>query len=168
MLSVKRILCPIDFSEPSLKQLDNALEVARHFEAELKVLHVLPLLASYPTDGFMVTIDLYPPDAERRQAALQEIEKLLAQRVLDEVRVQKEVRIGSASHEIICAANDDKLDLIVIATHGRTGWRHLVFGSVAEAVVRGANCPVLTIHIGPDPETLTLDDTARQEALAAA
>ena len=58
------------------------------------------------------------------------------------------IRYGDASREIVRIAREEEADVIVIATHGLTGWRHLVFGSVAEKVVRLAECPVLTIRVG--------------------
>lgn len=167
MLPIKTIVCPVDFSDPSLAALDAAIEMARHFGAALKVLHVLPLSPPFPTDMLVIAADLHESDVERRQAAQGHIDEILGQSVSGVASVHSEVRMGSAPHEIICVANDDQADLIVIATHGRTGWRHLVFGSVAEAVVRGASCPVLTIHARPAAVAVESNHAAREKELAA-
>ena len=64
----------------------------------------------------------------------------------DEVRTRLEVRMGRPADEILAFAEEEKVDAIIIATHGRTGLAHIVFGSVAEKVVRHAKCPVMTVH----------------------
>jgi nucleotide-binding universal stress UspA family protein len=64
-----------------------------------------------------------------------------------ELHTHQIIVLGGAADEIIRIGEKEKVDLIVIATHGQTGWRHLVFGSVAERVVRLAPCPVLTIRV---------------------
>jgi nucleotide-binding universal stress UspA family protein len=67
-------------------------------------------------------------------------------RIPKDVQSQAKIEQGEAADEILRAAREEGADVIVIATHGLTGWRHMVFGSVAEKVVRTAPCPVLTIH----------------------
>jgi nucleotide-binding universal stress UspA family protein len=94
------------------------------------------------------------PDLAGSGLVLQEIETLaenslqevVRQRVPEELRTRQIVLLGEAADEIIQISEEIKADIIVIATHGQTGWRHLVFGSVAERVVRLAHCPVLTIR----------------------
>jgi nucleotide-binding universal stress UspA family protein len=151
MLPIKRILCPTDFSEPALTALKTACELAQHFEAELKILHVIAFTPPFPSDMIVVAApNYYPSDAERKSEAERQIDALLRQLVPEGVRVTAEVKMGYAAEEITCAAADDDADMIVIGTHGETGWRHLAFGSVAEKVVRLAQRPVLTVHSGPD------------------
>jgi len=79
------------------------------------------------------------------QIAHNHLDKLVAEKISDQIDVKKTVLKGNAAEEIVKLAESDKADVIVIATHGWTGWRHLVFGSVAERVVRLARCPVITI-----------------------
>jgi nucleotide-binding universal stress UspA family protein len=148
MLPFKRIVCPTDFSEPALTALKGAAELARHFGAELIVVHVIP-----PVPGPLVAAD--PPVATGFDVALYQqelagyaekmLKELVSHLVSPEVRTRDRVTTGEAAPEILRAAAQERADLIVIATHGLTGWRHLVFGSVAEKVVRQAPCPVLTI-----------------------
>ena len=142
MLPFKKILYPTDFSEPSYEALKAANELALHFSAELCLVHV-------------VSPDVQTsPDLAGSGLVLQEIEAL-AEKSLQEVvkqRVPKELHtcqivvLGEAADEIIRISEETKADIIVIATHGQTGWRRFVFGSVAEKVVRLAPCPVLTIR----------------------
>jgi nucleotide-binding universal stress UspA family protein len=153
MLPLKKILCPTDFSEPSLAALATACELAKHFNAELHILHVLPFTPPFPSDMVVVAASsYYPSDSERTQEAHRQLADLIAQRVPDGVNALPVVKMGQAAHEIICAADDDNVDVIVIGTHGATGWRHLAFGSVAEKVVRMAHRPVLTVHGAPIPQ----------------
>jgi len=74
------------------------------------------------------------------------LEQVMQERISDRVKVSTMIQVGSAADQIVNTAAAEEFDLIVIATHGLTGWRRFVFGSVAEKVVRLAECPVLTIH----------------------
>ncbi len=142
MLPLRKIVCPIDFSEASLESLAQATEMAIEFRAELLLIHVLPVLPALPSDpNFVFRVPEYEQalhaDAERN---LRKLAETLASKG---VQVHTFVGHGDAGHEIVRLAAERGADLIVIATHGRTGWRHLAFGSVAEKVVRLAQCPVL-------------------------
>jgi universal stress protein A len=72
---------------------------------------------------------------------------LVANNLPEGIRSRSVIATGDAADEIVRVANDEAADLIVIATHGLTGWRHLVFGSVAEKVIRHADCPVLVVPV---------------------
>ena len=149
MLPVKKILCPTDFSEPSMAALDAACEFAQHFDAELIILHVLPLTVIYPNEMGLAAANYLPSDEERRAQAQGQIANLIQERVPKEVRTATEVLMGDAPSEITSAASNANADLIMIGTHGETGWRFLAIGSVAAKVVRMAHRPVLTIYGGP-------------------
>jgi nucleotide-binding universal stress UspA family protein len=145
MLHIKTILCPTDFSEPAREALNVASDLAHHFGAELRLLHVVPVLPTLPPDpNFVFKVPEYErflhTDAEKN---LQTLKTELAAK---SIQVTTSVTHGYAAEEIIRAAEAEKADMIVIATHGGTGWQHLIFGSVAEKVVRLASCPVLTIR----------------------
>jgi nucleotide-binding universal stress UspA family protein len=148
MLPVKKILCPTDFSEPSYAALKTADELAAHFSAQLLLLHVIPPVPGqhpFPDPPVANTTDepLYQQQLALEAETL--LEDLVRERVCKEVRAATLVLTGEPSDEILRAAREQGVDLIVIATHGRSGWRHLVFGSVAEKVVRLAPCPALTL-----------------------
>jgi universal stress protein A len=149
LLPFKKILCPTDFSEPSLKALQYGMELALHFAAELHIVHVIapvPPQYPYPTPPFISGYDLAAYQQELAVSAENALKELVAQKVSPQVRTLITVVSGDAATEIVRLAREKEVDLIVIATHGQTGWRHLVFGSVARKVVRLAQCPVLTIR----------------------
>lgn len=147
MMTIKEILCPTDFSEFSYKALQSAVDMASHFKAGLLVMHVVnpvPVAAGmtgYP--GFNI------PEYQKELAkhARENLDKLIKKRVPDKVRVKAEVAIGVEADEIVRTAEEQNIDLIVIATHGRTGLERLFFGSVTEKVLRHTNHPVLVIPV---------------------
>jgi nucleotide-binding universal stress UspA family protein len=151
MFPFRRILVTTDFSASSLEALPIAAEMASHFNAELLIVHVVPIDMPTPWD--------IPPYADFGLASLpvpeyeaqvrQEVERrltLVAAKHARGATVRSLVGRGDAASEINRLAAAEKADLIVLATHGWTGWRHLVFGSVAEKVLREAPCPVLSIR----------------------
>lgn len=145
MFPVKKILCPTDFSGPAADCLQAASEMAQHFGAELVVLHVVPVIPTLPPDpNYVFKVPEYEQylhaDAEKQ---LRQIRERLS---AEKINVRTIIGHGSAAEEIVAAAKKENADLIVIATHGSTGWQRLVFGSVTEKVVRLAECPVLTVR----------------------
>jgi nucleotide-binding universal stress UspA family protein len=146
MLPLRKILCPTDFSEPSYKALEAANELALHFSAALTLVYVVPLVIDIPT-----SVDFYiPSDIQTAQARAEKaLGEVVEKRISEKVRIRTQVVIGDPGDEIVKTAADVNTDIIVIATHGLTGWRRLIFGSVAEKVVRLAQCPVLTIQSPP-------------------
>jgi nucleotide-binding universal stress UspA family protein len=85
-------------------------------------------------------------DAEREARAAHLLQQIIKEHVPDNVQVTYSVKMGYAANEIAAAAEESDFDMLVISTHGITGWRHLAFGSVAETIVRLSHRPVLTIH----------------------
>jgi nucleotide-binding universal stress UspA family protein len=143
MLSFKRILCPTDYSDPSYEALDKASELAVHFNAELGVLHVVPAIAEEFVPGPSAASEY---NRVWLAAAREQVCDVIDEHVPKGVKVYPIVCLGEAAEEIERTAEDENADLIVIATHGLTGWRHLVFGSVTEKLLQLAHCPVLVIH----------------------
>lgn len=150
MLPFTKILCPIDFSEFSLEALDKASELATHFGAELFVLHVTqPLQIVYsiaPFEGGS-SWDITEYEKAMREAAERKLEEIVESQRFGDVEMRPLIRDGNAADGIIEATEAAKADLIVISTHGLGGWRHLVFGSVAEKVIRLASRPILVTHV---------------------
>jgi universal stress protein A len=145
MLPVKLILCPTDFSGPACTCVRTASELAEHFGAELLLVNVVPALPSVPPDpNYVFKI----PEYERylHSDAEAQLKKAREEMVSKKVKVRTQVGHGSAAEEIVLIAKTEKADLIVISTHGSTGIERLFFGSVAEKVVRLAECPVLTVR----------------------
>ena len=150
MLPFKKILCPTDFSEPAFVALKRAEELARHFEAELIVAHVIPPLPgphSFPDPQAPLNFDVPLFQQELAIKAEQMLKDLVSHH---KVETRNLVTTGEAAPEILRIAQQEHADLIVIASHGLTGWRRLGQGSVAEQVVRQATCPVLTIVAPPE------------------
>jgi nucleotide-binding universal stress UspA family protein len=149
MIAIKQILCSTDFSEASLEGLKYGVQMAKQFGARLTVAHVVPLIPPLPSDpNFVFKV----PEYERalHQDAQRKIEKILKDLEPQGIVAKSVLGHGDPGEEIVRLAADEGADLIVISTHGATGWRHLLFGSVAEKVVRLASCPVLSVH-GPRP-----------------
>jgi universal stress protein A len=147
MLPIKKIFCPTDFSEPSYKALKEANDLAKHFNAEIVLIHVLQPLIMYPVAVGAPTIlkTQLSDEAQRDHIAQRSLELILKEKIDGSVKSRSILAGGSPAEKIVYHAKEEKVDLIVIGTHGFTGWRHLVMGSVAEKVVRHADCPVLTI-----------------------
>lgn len=146
MIHLKKILVPTDFSEFSNHALRYGGELARRFDAELHLLHVIDDSITVP-DPLM---GAPASDAEIRdlqRAAEDALGKLAADAALKDVRIAPCVVLtGSPFVGIVRHARENNVDLIVIATHGRTGLAHAMLGSTAERVVRKAPCPVLTVR----------------------
>jgi len=149
MLPVKKILCSTDFSQPSYEALNVATELALHFAADLTIVHVISPVpvphASAP--GPPPAFDIAAYEKQLEDSTKERLIALIQERVLEHVSdAQPLVCIGDAAHEITRVAEDEQTDLIVTATHGMTGWRRVIFGSVAEKVVRLAATPMLTVR----------------------
>src|ERR1700719_3621940 len=145
LINLTRILVPVDFSPLSKKALHYATRMACEFGAEVNILHVVEPKVPPAFDGFMIA----PPVVSNRTDAsctgqLEGLVNLVRKAGVEQV--DSTVRTGLAAFEIVEAAKELDVDLIVIATHGYTGWKHFTIGSTAERVVRAAPCPVLVVR----------------------
>lgn len=150
MHPIKKVLCPVDCSAGSKAALEYALFVAKHFDSEVHILHAWHVSYHVRPDlsVWMEAHGQQPITTVVAAEAQAETQQFLA--ALDPaVRATLKVHVveGEASTAITETATRDKMDLIVMGTHGRTGLAHLALGSVAEKVVRHAPCPVLTVRI---------------------
>jgi nucleotide-binding universal stress UspA family protein len=143
-LEVRRILVPTDFSPPSERALELAIEFARRFGAELTLFHAHELPAYVFPDGVMPVSPEILLELERSMNA--ELDRLAARVRAAGVPVSTKTGVGAHDVEIVRYASEMNADLIIMGTHGRTGLRHVLLGSVAEKVVRRAPCPVLTVR----------------------
>jgi nucleotide-binding universal stress UspA family protein len=144
-MQVRHILAPTDFSEYSKQAVTSALELAKRFGAKLSILHVVEL-PPYPVEGYVPPSlsATFMEDLERQ--ASQELAHIVPEAESTGVEVARLVTVGSPYRKIIDMAEAEQVDLIVMATAGRTGFSRLVMGSIAERVVRTSSCPVLTIR----------------------
>jgi len=143
-IALKRILVPVDFSELSKKALQYAALLGEEFEAEVKLVHVIEPDVPPAFDGFMIAP---PVNCNVVNASCAKKLKECASSIRSRSgRVESVVRTGLPAHEIVETARESDVDLIVMATHGYTGWKHFAIGSTAEHVVRAASCPVLVVR----------------------
>ncbi|HEY4309445.1 MAG TPA: universal stress protein [Pirellulales bacterium] len=133
------VIVPVDFSDEAFGALDAALEMVESTSA-LHVLYVLPVLDPAEPGVIWTTID----NSMRERHALDALREKLADKKYEGVRMN--ITFGDAGSEIAAFAKDQRADLIVLPSHGRTGLRHLLIGSVAENVIRLAHCPVLVLR----------------------
>lgn len=143
MIDIHRILCPVDFSEPSRRALAHAVTLARWYRARLTVLHAYHVMPLAPMAPEMSPALALP--AEVREQLRGELERFAEPAGADAVPVEFAVVEGSAAREILRRAQDDPTDLIVIGTHGRSGFERFMLGSVTEKILHRASCAVLTI-----------------------
>ncbi len=147
MIKIENILFPTDFSEHSKHAFTYALSFAREYGARIVMVHVVEDV-QYLANAYMFDVPMMPSFADMEQNRLKEMEEFIEHEVADpSVEIEKSIRHGRPFLEIIQAARDENADLIVIATHGRGGLEHVLFGSTAEKVVRKAPCPVLSIRM---------------------
>jgi nucleotide-binding universal stress UspA family protein len=145
MLPPKLILSPIDFSDSSHGALDVAADFAARFGAELLLVHVMPAIEDLPTSVSVFKEGEY--DQSLDDAAAKRLADLAA--TLAPKNVKARTEMGTANDvgmELVRIAEHEHADMIIIATHGMTGWRKIAFGSVAEKVVKQASCPVLVLR----------------------
>lgn len=148
LVNIHKILAPTDFSQHSNKALGYARTLAEQWGAELHLLNVIEPTV-FPTEGGLAPMGLMNLDNELTDVAQHSMEELCKHPELAGVKIVTATVHGRASSAIIDYAAEHGIDLVVIATHGRTGLEHLIFGSTAERVIRECPCPVLTIR---DPD----------------
>ena len=136
MMNIRAVLHPTDFSEPTEYAFKLACSLARDHQARLLLLHVI---APPLTHG--EALARAAPDSYRDQLR-RELERV---KPLDAVKVERLLADGHPATEIVRTATENDCDLVVMGTHGRTGLRRLLMGSVAEEVLRKATCPVLIV-----------------------
>lgn len=144
-IRIQRILLPTDFSKYAATATKYACELAAKFDAELHLLHTIEILPAYMPElatglDFSATVNALKADADKSLTNLLDPQWAAGRKVIHAVIE------GSPKVEIFRYAKQHSIDLIVLATHGRTGLVHVIMGSVAENVVRNAPCPVLTVR----------------------
>lgn len=155
-MKIKHIVCPVDLSKNSFQAIGVATSLATANGAEIIFLHVA--MPDLPIDAAYAMVEA---DASVR-AADEELRKIKPTR--DDVKFRHVLIRGEPAQEILRCAEDENADLIVMTTHGRTGFSRLLMGSVAEHVVRKARCPVLTFRSTPaktTPEPKKRDDKVK-------
>lgn len=150
MLPINTIVCPTDFSDPAYEGVKAATELAEHFQAELILVNVIspvPMASGAAPTGFHLPAIM----KSMQDAAEKSMTNLIAQKVPKAVQTRSAVLQGQPADEIVRLADEKDADMIVIATHGESGWQRFLFGSVTEKVIRTASRPILTVR-QPQPK----------------
>jgi len=141
---IKKILAPVDFSDCSKKALQYALALAKEHEAAITLLHVVSP-PTYPVGEFG-GLEYGNLVADMRLGGEKQLAAMAREDIGDAAPVDTHIRSGAPAPEIVALANELDVDIIVISTHGHTGLKHVLLGSVAEHVIRTAPCPVLVVR----------------------
>jgi universal stress protein A len=136
MAIIQHILCPTDFSNTAMKAVKYAEQLAMELDVQLTLLHAFDTPATFTLSG-----QEHPRDPRIEQ----QLNAVLSESQI-KPKIQRKQHAGHAGEVICWMAQDLRCDLIVMGTHGRTGMSHLLFGSIAEHVLRHARCPVVTIR----------------------
>ncbi|ACF45918.1 MAG: universal stress protein [Prosthecochloris sp.] len=141
MIKILKILCPVDFSDASKKSIRYAHEFARGMGASLYLLNVVeprPMAVD-------MSLSYVPLEEDLEKAAREDLELIVAAEREKGIVVEADVEIGTPSEIILEKAAELDVNLIILGSHGKTGLSRLLMGSVAESVVRKAQCPVLIV-----------------------
>jgi nucleotide-binding universal stress UspA family protein len=143
MISIQGVMVPVDFSKESILAAKFGASLAEEYKTKLYVLHVMePVHPSLR--GYIVDFEQFQ---QRMIAqAKEDLENVIPKAVKDRIPVEFILEIGHPSYLIVEKAKELGVDVVVIATHGRTGLSHVLLGSVAEKVIRHAPCPVFVIR----------------------
>ena len=140
----EKILCPVDFSEFTDEILAYAVNIAKRFDSELHLIHVIPNLNYFtPYESFLTPENLVAIERNIEGEVGRDFDKITKKLDLPFKRI---VKTGVTFVEIIDYIKDQGIGLVVMGTHGRSGIEHILIGSVAEKVVRKSPCPVLTVR----------------------
>jgi len=159
MIPVKEIVAPTDFSDASKEGLRAAVDLAKHFSASIHLVHVVApipeFMGAHAPTGFHIPSVL----KELEEGARSSLKELIDKELPGDITIDSKVFTGDPATEIVTLAADVGADLIVMATHGTTGFKRLVTGSVTEKVIRYSKVPVLSVRGSEDEE-----DTGRERS----
>ncbi len=141
MIKIRRILCPVDFSDASRNAVRYAHEFAKGMGSTLVLLNVVeprPMAVD-------MSLSYVPLEEDLEKAAREDLDEIITAEREKGVEVQAEVQIGTPAEVILEKAAELGVNLVILGSHGKTGLSRLLMGSVAESVVRKAKCPVLIV-----------------------
>jgi universal stress protein A len=144
MITIKTILCPVDFSDASLNAVRYACEFAKSMGSKIYLLNVVeprPMAAD-------MSLNYIPLEEELEKAASEDLEKIREDIAKKGLPVEGDIEIGTPAEAILARAEDPDVNLVIMGSHGKKGLSRLLMGSVAEEVVRKAHCPVLIVKAG--------------------
>jgi nucleotide-binding universal stress UspA family protein len=163
-----KILLPMDFSPSSDAALAMATDLAQHFRAQLHLLHVVPMLPiatgieSFPDIPLPFEVTFLQESKDRAE---QQMGRFIAALASVGVKASSKVEIGNdVVDEIMMAIESEQIDMVVLSTHGISGWRPLIFGSTTEKLVRLVQCPLLLLHSVESAATGSVPDPNVEKA----
>jgi nucleotide-binding universal stress UspA family protein len=139
-----KILVPVDFSDCSIRGVDYAKALARRFGSKLVLVNSVAIQYWITNDEY-TRYDLPLLTQQSEKIAHEKMRELVQKLKAEGLEVTSSIEIGHAGQQICACAEDEGADIVVTATHGRTGMKHILLGSTAEYVVRHASCPVLVV-----------------------
>ncbi len=143
MKFINKILVPTDFSEFSLAAMEYATSFSKIYDAKITMIHVVEKTPPFAFHSVDINSETLLRDAE--EDGEKDLLEFIANKLPKMRGIIPVVRRGSAAKEIVHYAADEEFDVIIMATHGRTGFAHMVLGSIAESVVRYSSVPVMTV-----------------------
>ena len=144
MISINGILVPVDFSKDSMLAVKFATSLAQEYKTKLYVLHVKDIIPSYARAEVS---DFEALQEKVKKQLAEDLDKVIPEKVKETIDVEVIMEEGNPTHHVVVEkAKELGVDMIVIATHGRTGLAHVMLGSVAEHVIRHAPCPVFVVR----------------------
>jgi len=148
-MEFRTILVPTDLSENSLGAFRAAVSLARRYEGKVHAVFVLDIRADFSSLSldFLPTIPIEEVQHASREKAKERLEEIFEREVAEDVRGDAAVREGNPFLEIVTHAQERKADLICLTTHGYSGLKHILLGSVAEKILRKAPCAVLALKV---------------------
>ncbi len=162
MIYLKKILITTDLSEHSFAGFEHGLSFGLLYGAKVYVLYVVartaPMLVLHGVEG-----DIELQSAQNVEAGVKKLNSFISEHLGTDRKVIPVVRSGIAEEEIIRFAEEEHVDLIVLATHGWTGMRHIFMGSVAGKLVRHSTIPVLTVKPAPMQDEIVRDEDVEKE-----
>jgi nucleotide-binding universal stress UspA family protein len=149
-----KILLPIDFSQSSQAALDTAADLALHFDAELFLVNVIPFFSTFTTEIAAHQVQFQQEEKARSGQRLEKIQAVLTKRG---VKTGFSVETGNdVVGNIMEVLERETIDFVVISTHGISGWHPLVFGSIAEKVIKLVQCPLLLLRSAKPESGITI------------
>jgi len=145
MYKYKNILVPTDFSSGAENAISHAIDIAKSMNARIHLLNVVQPVV-YPIGIEIAHESLLNLEKELEENSRKSLEKICTKLSLDGIDNVYKVLMGKAHKVIIDYANENEIDLTVIATHGSSGFEHFLFGSTTEKVIRKINAPILVVH----------------------
>jgi nucleotide-binding universal stress UspA family protein len=145
MMNAKSILVPTDFSKYSYKALDLAVDVAKHNNAKIQLLHVVDIIQQCAADYCLPSADVVSLRGQIKKTSDANLKKMIDKFKKEGIAILGDVKEGVPYEEIMKAQKAKKADLIIMSAHGRTGLKKYLIGSVTDKVIKGSPCNVVVV-----------------------